>query len=76
MDGGGIWISTCEQSVAGLTIGSEGTKTEISTAGERCSALERREIKMQSLSPPSWMGAEYGYQHWTIEPAALKYRLS
>jgi hypothetical protein len=33
----------CEQSIAGLTIGSEGTKTEVSTAGERCSALERKE---------------------------------
>lgn len=38
----------CEQSVEVLTIGSEGTKTEISTAGERCAALERREIHEDS----------------------------
>lgn len=38
----------CEQSVEVLTIGSEGTKTEISTADERYAALERRETNENS----------------------------
>jgi hypothetical protein len=38
----------CEQSLEVWTIGSEGTKTEISTARELCAALERRETHEDS----------------------------
>lgn len=39
----------CEQSVEVLTIGSEDTKTEISTADEPYAALERKETLEDSM---------------------------
>lgn len=39
----------CEQSVEVVTIGSEGTKTEVSTADERCAALEGKETHEDSM---------------------------